>query len=566
MYSVFHSFRMKPLLFGTPFSCAVFIFVYCLISLFIWLMYTDNLSNAIVDFEFYSIDNLGDQGKEAHLQMTKRDFVIAEEQYGRYQYNAWLSERIPLKRTLQDYREEECVNVTYSSEKKVTVSIIIAYQLEHPHTLLRTIHSVVEQTSSYEDTEIILIHDGLADRDVFDYISHKLPMVIQLEAETIMGLIQARLIGARIANGDILVFLSAHMEVTTGWLPPLLEPILLHNQTVTEPIMDAISRETFAYQKLTEPEQLAFNWQLEHTFIPLDQISGNNFPKPYATSQLDGRVFAIDRNWFWHLGGWDEGLQDNGGDALELSLKTWQCGGSILTVPCSRVGIIYKRDEIEAQMAPNKNPNLRVRKNFKRVVDVWFDEFKLHFYRYNPRLGNLTAESLDKPRDLRRRLNCKSFGWYRSQIAPLLRNHFLHAGLSNLGVGQIMPFVAPEYCLSIKGRFLIMRKCNSTNFEDWTLTSHCQLKLGQMCLHVDSKNNVNVVGCTKKVPKNLWQYSYQHRSFVSNGNHCLQIDVTKVGLKVNTCDSDLAEQRWMFTGVQDSKLDHAMTACLNTNH
>jgi len=111
------------------------------------------------------------------------------------------------------------------------------------------------------DTEIILVHDGFADRDVFAYISQKLPVVIQLEVGELNGPIHARLTGARIAAGDILVFLNAHMEVTRGWLPPLLEPILLHNHTVTEPIMDVISRESFAYQKLTEPEQLAFSWQ-----------------------------------------------------------------------------------------------------------------------------------------------------------------------------------------------------------------------------------------------------------------------------------------------------------------
>ncbi|XP_016997840.2 putative inactive polypeptide N-acetylgalactosaminyltransferase 11 [Drosophila takahashii] len=557
---------MKPLPFGTPCSCAIFILVYCIISLFIWLMYTDNLSNAIVDFEYFSIENLGELGKEAHLQMTKKDFVSAEEQYARYHYNAWLSERIPLNRTLEDYRDQECHNISYTSVKKLTASIIIANQLEHPHTLLRTIYSVISQTLPYLDIEIILVHDGLADPDVFEYISHKLPIVIQVEVETLRGLIHARLTGARIATGDVLVFLNAHMEVTKGWLPPLVEPIFLNNHTITEPIIDAISGESFAYQKLTEPDQRAFNWQLENIEIPLDQIAWNNLPKPYASAQLEGRVFAIDRNWFWHLGGWDEGLQDNGGDALELSLKVWQCGGSILTVPCSRVGIIYKREEVEAQMAPNRNPNLQVRKNFKRVVDVWFDEFKLHFYRYNPRLRNLTAESLNEQRELRRRLNCKSFGWYRSQMAPLLRNHYLHAGLSNFAVGKILSFVAPNYCLSIKGGFPIMRKCNSTNFEDWTLTARCQLKHGQMCLDVDSKNNVKVTKCTKKVPKNPWQYNYQHRSFVSNGNKCLQIDVTKVVLMLSTCDADIAEQRWMFSGVQDSKFDQIMSACLNINH
>lgn len=98
---------MKSLLFDTPCSCAIFILVYCIITLFIWFLYTDNLSNAIVDFEYFSIKNLGELGKEAHLQMTETDLVDAQLQNEKYQYNAWLSERIPLKRTLEDYRDPQ---------------------------------------------------------------------------------------------------------------------------------------------------------------------------------------------------------------------------------------------------------------------------------------------------------------------------------------------------------------------------------------------------------------------------------------------------------------------------
>uniref|UniRef100_A0A6P4EQG1 Polypeptide N-acetylgalactosaminyltransferase 11 n=1 Tax=Drosophila rhopaloa TaxID=1041015 RepID=A0A6P4EQG1_DRORH len=353
---------MKTLMFGTPCTCVIFCLVYCIISLIIWLMYTDNLSRATVDFGYFSIEHLGELGKEAHLQMTKRDLVDAEERFTLYEYNAWLSERIPLKRTLEDYRDAKCLNISYGSEGKVTASIIIATQLEHPHTLLRTIHSIEAQSSSYIITEIILVHEGTADEDVFEYIAYNLPMVIQLEVHNSKGLIHARLAGAKKATGDVLIFLNSHMEVTKGWLPPLLEPIMLDRKSATQPVMDAISRETFAYQKVAEPEQMAFDWQLERIWLPLDLFSMKNLPNPFASSQLEGRVFAIDRNWFWKLGGWDEGLKDNGGDALDLSLKVWQCGGRILTIPCSRVGLIYKRDEAEAQLAPNRNRNKQVKK------------------------------------------------------------------------------------------------------------------------------------------------------------------------------------------------------------
>ncbi|KAI8037942.1 hypothetical protein M5D96_009443, partial [Drosophila gunungcola] len=126
--------------------------------------------------------------------------------------------------------------------------------------------------------------------------------------------------------------------------------------------MDGISSETFGYQRMPEPEQMAFDWQLERIWLPLDMYSLKNLPKPFASSLLEGRVFAIDSNWFRHLGGWDDGLRNTGGDALELSLKVWQCGGRILTIPCSRVGLIFKRDEAVAQIAPNRNHNIQVRK------------------------------------------------------------------------------------------------------------------------------------------------------------------------------------------------------------
>lgn len=62
-----------------------------------------------------------------------------------------------------------------------------------------------------------------------------------------LGLIRARLAGARLARGDVLVFLDAHCEANIGWIEPLLSRIQESHNSVLVPIIDVIDAKDFHY-------------------------------------------------------------------------------------------------------------------------------------------------------------------------------------------------------------------------------------------------------------------------------------------------------------------------------
>lgn len=97
---------------------------------------------------------------------------------------------------------------------------------EHWSTLLRTCYSVLNRSPKELIVEIVLVDDGSTKeflKEKLDhYVAKHLPKVKIVRLPERSGLIIARLAGAKITHGDVLVFLDSHTETNINWLPPLL--------------------------------------------------------------------------------------------------------------------------------------------------------------------------------------------------------------------------------------------------------------------------------------------------------------------------------------------------------
>lgn len=103
------------------------------------------------------------------------------------------------------------------------------------------------------------------------------------------------------------------------------------------------------------------------------------------------------------------------------------CGGTLLILPCSHVGHVFRKQ------TPYSFPggtNKIIFKNNRRLIDVWTDEYRNYFHKVIPDLNMVDAGTIDDRVELRKRLQCKSFRWYLDNVYPEapLPKDFYHVG------------------------------------------------------------------------------------------------------------------------------------------
>lgn len=122
-----------------------------------------------------------------------------------------------------------CANHKYPVDLPTT-SIVIVLHNEANSTLLRGLTSIVNRSPLKFLKQIIIVDDASVNRKYLykdlENFSKTLPVKVKIiHNEKRVGLIRSRMIGAAAVEAETITFLDAHIEVTHGWLPPLLYEI-----------------------------------------------------------------------------------------------------------------------------------------------------------------------------------------------------------------------------------------------------------------------------------------------------------------------------------------------------
>ncbi|CAD5120519.1 DgyrCDS9084 [Dimorphilus gyrociliatus] len=249
----------------------------------------------------------------------------------------------------------------------------------------------------------------------------KLEKVKILRLKKRVGLIRARLEGVRVSTAPTLTFLDSHVECAVGWLEPLLFEIWKNRTTVVCPIIDTIHASSFQIIPTGTNIRGSFDWHMTFRWKGVPQYEvrrRKSNMESIRSPTMAGGLFSIDKSFFRRLGFYDPGLEIWGAENLELSFKTWMCGGTLLIMPCSRVAHIFRKSQ------PYKFPKGNMRtfmKNNIRVAEVWLDKYKKAFYALNPELKSWSFGNVEDRLKLKKDLKCHSFGWYLKNVVPEIR-------------------------------------------------------------------------------------------------------------------------------------------------
>ncbi|KAL4222594.1 Ricin-type beta-trefoil [Mactra antiquata] len=486
-------------------------------------------------------------------KLTKEQQADYDKGWNDHAFNRYVSDMISLHRSLPDVRDPECANIDYG-DNLPDACVIIIFHNEAWSVLMRTVHTVIDRSPAKYLKEVILVDDFSEfehlKQPLQEYVD-KLDKVSLIRATERSGLIRARLMGFEKCTADVAIFLDSHCEATEGWLPPLLHRIHENYTNVLVPVIDVIDDSTFNYNRLSGGGIKSvyvggFDWGLLFNWHPIPEVELKRIEYksylPVRSPTMAGGLFAISSKYFKILGTYDKDFDIWGGENLELSFKTWMCGGTLETIPCSHVGHVFRK------RSPYKwgTKQNALKKNLVRLAEVWLDDFKEYYYmRLNHNLGDFG--DVTERKALRERLHCKSFQWYLDNIYPEL---FVPGNA--IASGEIrskdrsMCIDSNTDTEGSRADPVSVYPCHGQGGNQfWLLSEQDEMRRDEWCWDTPDGISIKIFSCHSMKGHQEFKYRQDDSIYNPTTNKCVEMTWDAQGLQLADC-KDHARQKWIM--------------------
>jgi LPS sulfotransferase NodH/GT2 family glycosyltransferase/SAM-dependent methyltransferase len=177
--------------------------------------------------------------------------------------------------------------------------------------------------------KIVVVDDASTDGSA-DELQDEAAVVVVRPGER-LGVSRSRNLGASYTGGHTVVFCDAHIEAPRSWASPLLG-------VLEDPAVGAVGAVISNLKNRTSKGYgLGFcGPALKWKYLPLQGR------EPYPVPLLGGAFFAMRREVFDYVGGFDEGMVLYGIEDAEMSLRLWLVGYQCRLVPALDVAHLFR--------------------------------------------------------------------------------------------------------------------------------------------------------------------------------------------------------------------------------
>lgn len=240
-----------------------------------------------------------------------------------------------------------------------------------------------------------------------------------------------------------------------------------------------------------------------------------------------------------------------GGENLELSFKTWMCGGTLEILPCSHVGHIFRKK------SPYKwRPGVDVlRKNLVRLAEVWMDDYSKYYYQrtgyYNGDFGDISERV-----KLRKDLGCKSFQWYMENVYSdaKIPDNLAEGFVLNMKLPNTTCLDAPVDDSDSSGTLETYSCSHKGGNQFFEYTKKLEFRKADHCIEFtdENLNNLQLYRCHGLAGNQEWHYNItSSQLFNPLSKKCLSVSDTIPCMTI--CNEGDLSQKWIFQYLNKEK-------------